>query len=53
MVRWYNVLSKDKANACFVTISGKHQALNRKNGKGVKSSKSIFTKVLKILGIIK
>ena len=53
MCSWYTVLSKDKANACFVTISGKHQALNRKNGKGVKSSQSIFTKVLKILGIIK
>ena len=53
MCRWYIVLSKDKANACFVTISGRHQALNRKNGKGVKSSKSIFIKVLKILGIIK
>ena len=51
--RWYTVLSKDKANACFVTISGKHQALNRKNGKGVKSSTSIFTRVLKILGIVK
>ena len=53
MVRWYNVLSKDKANACFVTISGKHQALNRKNGNGIKCSTSIFTRVLKILGIVK
>ena len=53
MCRWYIVLSKDKANACFVTISGKHQALNRKNGDGVKCSTSIFTRVLKILGIVK
>ena len=53
MVRWYNVLSKDKANACFVTISGKHQSLNRKNGDGIKCSTSIFTRVLKILGIVK
>ena len=51
--RWYTVLSKDKANACFVTVSSKHQSLNRKNGDGVKCSTSIFTRVLKILGIIK
>ena len=51
--RWYTVLSKDKANACFVTVSGKHQSLNRKNGDGVKCSTSIFTRVLKILGIVK
>ena len=51
--RWYTVLSKNKANACFVTISGKHQSLNRKNGDGIKCSTSIFTRVLKILGIVK
>lgn len=22
--RWYTVLSKDKSNACFITVSGKH-----------------------------
>ena len=51
--RWYTILSKDKANACFVTVSSKHQSLNRKNGDGVKCSTSIFTRVLKILGIVK
>ena len=51
--RWYTVLSKDKANACFVTVSGKHQSLNRKNGAGIKCTQSIFTRILKILGIIK
>ena len=51
--RWYTALSKDKANICFITVSGKHQSLNRKNGDGVKCSTSIFTRVLKILGIIK
>ena len=29
--RWYTVLSKDENNACFITISSKHQSLNRKN----------------------
>ena len=51
--RWYTVLSKDKSNACFITISGKHQSLNRKNGTGTKCNKSLFTKILKLLGIIK
>lgn len=51
--RWYTVLSKDKSNACFITVSGKHQSLNRKNGTGTKCNKSLFTKILKLLGIIK
>ena len=51
--RWYTVLSKDKNNACFITISGKHKSLNRKNGKGTACTKSLFTRVLKLLGIIK
>lgn len=52
-VRWYTVLSKDKGNACFITVSGKHKALNRKNGKGTTCNQSLFTRVLKLLGIIK
>lgn len=51
--RWYTVLSKDKNNACFITISGKHKSLNRKNGKGTKCTAGMFTKVLKLLRIIK
>ena len=51
--RWYTVLSKDKSNACFITISGKHKSLNRKNGQGTVCNKSLFTKVLKLLGIVK
>ena len=51
--RWYTVLSKDKGNACFITVSGKHKALNRKNGKGTTCNQSLFTRVLKLLGIIK
>ena len=52
-IRWYTVLSKDKNNACFITVSSKHKALNRKNGKGTTCNQSLFTKVLKLLGIIK
>lgn len=51
--RWYTVLSKDKGNACFITVSGKHKALNRKNSKGTTCNQSLFTRVLKLLGIIK
>ena len=51
--RWYTVLSKDKNNACFITISSKHKSLNRKNGNGTACTKSLFTRVLKLLGIIK
>ena len=51
--RWYKVLSKDKNNACFITISGKHKSLNRKNGQGTACNKSLFTKILKLLGIVK
>ena len=51
--RWYKVLSKDKNNACFITISGKHKSLNRKNGQGTACNKSLFTRVLKLVGIIK
>lgn len=52
-VRWYSILSKDPANACFVTVSGRHKALNRKNGKGTACTPGIFTKILKLLKIIK
>ena len=51
--RWYTVLSKDKNNACFITVSGKHKSLNRKNGKGTACNKSLFTRVLKLLNIVK
>ena len=51
--RWYLVLSKDKNNACFITVSGKHKSLNRKNSKGTACNTNLFTRVLKLLGIIK
>ena len=51
--RWYTVLSKDKNNACFITVSGKHKSLNRKNSSGTSCTNNLFTKVLKLLGIVK
>ena len=51
--RWYAVLSRDKNNACFITVSGKHKSLNRKNGTGTSCTNNLFTRVLKLLGIIK
>ena len=49
--RWYTVISKDAKYACFITVSGKHQSLNRKNGKGAPCTMSLFTKILKLLKI--
>ena len=51
--RWYTVLSKDKSNACFITVSGQYKSLNRKNGTGTSCTNNLFTRVLKLLGIIK
>ena len=51
--RWYTVLSKDKSNACFITVSGQHKSLNRKNGTGTSCTNNLFTRVLKLLGVIK
>ena len=50
--RWYTKLSKDPANAVFLTVSSRHKVMNRKNGKGVRSSRSVFQRILRILGII-
>lgn len=51
--RWYTVLSKDNNNACFITVSGQHKSLNRKNSSGTSCTNNLFTRVLKLLGIIK
>lgn len=47
--RWYTKLSKDPRNAVFLTVSAKHKTLNRKNGMGVKSTVSLFRRILKLL----
>ena len=47
--RWYTKLSKDPANAIFLTISEKHKTLNRKNGEGTRSNRTIFQRILRML----
>ena len=47
--RWYTVLSKDAANAVFLTVSAQHKSLNRKNGEGTPSSMSLFRRILRLL----
>jgi len=47
--RWYTKLSKDPANAVFLTVSSRHKVMNRKNGKGVRSTPGLFQRILKLL----
>ena len=49
--RWYSHVSKDPRNTCFITVSSKHKSPNRKNGEGEPCTPSIFTRILRILGI--
>lgn len=51
--RWYTVLSKKPENAAFFTVSQHSKILNRKNGKGERSNKTIFNRILRILGFSK
>lgn len=48
---WYANTSIKSGHCLFMTISGKHIAINRKNGKGNKSSMSLYQKVLAIFGL--
>lgn len=48
---WYANTSIKSGHCLFVTISGKHIAINRKNGKGNKSDASLFRKVLTLFGL--
>ena len=47
--RWSTKLSKDPSNAIFLTVSEKHKVVNRKNGQGETSSRSVFQRILRIL----
>lgn len=48
---WYASTSVKSGHCIFVTISGKHIAVNRKNGKGNKSTLPLYKKVLALLGL--
>lgn len=48
---WYNRVSKEGDHCLFLTVSGKHVAVNRKNGKGKPTTLSFFQRVLAIFGL--
>lgn len=48
---WYARTSKDSKHTLFLTCSGKHVAVNRKNGKGKPSKVSVFKKICAIFGL--
>ena len=48
---WYTKTSKDNTHVLFLTVSGKHVAFNRKNGKGQKSSLPLYKKILAFFGV--
>lgn len=45
---WYNVTSKSET-ICFFTASSKSVAKNRKNAKGIKTSRNIWHRLLDII----
>ena len=49
--RWYQRTSIQSGRTLFATISGKHVAVNRKNGKGQPLKLSIYKRVLAFLGL--
>lgn len=48
---WYTHTSRDQKHVLFLTMSGRHVAFNRKNGKGQSSSLPLFKKVLSFFGV--
>ena len=48
---WYSRTSRDKKHVLFLTISGKHVAFNRKNGKGQASTMPLYKKILALFGV--
>ena len=48
---WYSRVSKEGDHCLFLTVSGKHVAVNRKNGKGKPTTLSFFQRVLAIFGL--
>lgn len=48
---WYQRTSKDANHVLFLTCSGKHVAINRKNGKGKPSKVSVFRKICALFGL--
>lgn len=49
--RWYQRTSIQSGRTLFATISGKHVAVNRKNGKGQPLKLSLYKRILSFLGL--
>ena len=48
---WYANTSIKSGHCLFITMSGQHVAINRKNGKGKSSGLPLYKKVLALLGL--
>lgn len=48
---WYSHTSRDNSHVLFMTVSGRHVAFNRKNGKGQPSTMPFYKKILAMFGI--
>lgn len=46
---WYTKTSKDPSILCFFTASSKHYSQNRKNGKGVEITESMWGKFVRLI----
>ena len=47
---WYQKTSKQCGRTLFMTVSGKHVAVNRKNSKGQPLKLPLYKKILSLLG---
>lgn len=48
---WYANTSIKSNHVLFITVSGKHVCINRKNGKGKKSTLPLYKRILAVLGL--
>lgn len=46
---WYQKTSIKSGRTLFLTVSGKHVAVNRKNGKGTPSTLPLYKRILSLL----
>ncbi len=47
---WYNKTSVNCGRTLFMTVSGSHVSVNRKNGKGQPLKVSLYKRILSLLG---
>jgi hypothetical protein len=48
---WYQRTSKNCGRTLFMTVSGKHVAINRRMGKGQPLKNSLYKRILSFLGL--